>query len=96
MSNTLTNQVVLVTGAARGMSAEHVRGLVESGAEVVATDVRDDEGQALARKLGSLVVYARLDITDERAWRAAVALAWGAVGVLGTRANAPAERTDAR
>ena len=82
MSNTLTNQVVLVTGAARGMGAEHVRGLVKAGAKVVATDIRDDEGQALARELGSQVVYARLDITDERAWRAAVALAESTFGAL--------------
>ena len=67
MHHTLTNQVVLVTGAARGMGAEHVRGLVKAGAKVVATDIRDDEGQALAKELGHHVVYARLDITDERA-----------------------------
>jgi 3alpha(or 20beta)-hydroxysteroid dehydrogenase len=82
MHHTLTNQVVLVTGAARGMGAEHVRGLVKAGAKVVATDIRDDEGQALAKELGRQVIYARLDITDERAWRAAVALAESTFGAL--------------
>ncbi|MGY6502100.1 MAG: SDR family oxidoreductase [Acidimicrobiales bacterium] len=73
--NSLTDAVVLVTGAARGMGAEHVRGLVAAGARVLATDVLDDEGQALADELGDQVVYTRLDVTDEAQWQRAVALA---------------------
>lgn len=75
MINSLEGAVVLVTGAARGMGAEHVRGLVAAGAKVVATDVLDDEGKALAEGLGDHVVYTHLDVTDEQQWRDAVALA---------------------
>jgi 3alpha(or 20beta)-hydroxysteroid dehydrogenase len=80
MMNSLDGAVVLVTGAARGMGAEHVRGLVAAGAKVLATDVLDDEGKALADELGDQVVYTRLDVTDEQQWREAVALAESTFG----------------
>lgn len=80
MKNSLEGAVVLVTGAARGMGAEHVRGLVAAGAKVVATDVLDDEGKALADEFGEQVVYCVLDVTDEQQWRDAVALAESTFG----------------
>jgi len=52
MSMSLDGAVAIVTGAARGMGAHHVRGLVAAGARVVATDVLDHEGRALADELG--------------------------------------------
>jgi 3alpha(or 20beta)-hydroxysteroid dehydrogenase len=82
MERSLNGQVVLVTGAARGMGAEHVRQLVGAGARVVATDVRDDEGRALVERLGANVVWMHHDVTDEGQWRAAVALAASAFGRL--------------
>jgi 3alpha(or 20beta)-hydroxysteroid dehydrogenase len=75
MMNSLEGAVVLVTGAARGMGAEHVRGLVTAGANVVATDVLHTEGEALADELGDQVLYTPLDVTDEQQWRDAVTLA---------------------
>jgi 3alpha(or 20beta)-hydroxysteroid dehydrogenase len=80
MMNSLDGAVVLVTGAARGMGAEHVRGLVGAGAKVVATDVLDDLGEALAAEMGPQVVYIHHDVTDEAQWRAAVALAESTFG----------------
>lgn len=85
MSVSLNGVVAVVTGAARGMGAEHVRGLVKVGAKVVATDVLDDEGAALADGLGEAVVYRHLDVTDGEAWAALVAeieALWGPIGVL--------------
>jgi 3alpha(or 20beta)-hydroxysteroid dehydrogenase len=75
MMNSLEGAVVLVTGAARGMGAEHVRGLVEVGAKVLATDVLDEEGKTLCEQLGDHAVYTHLDVTNEQHWRDAVALA---------------------
>lgn len=72
MRNSLVDSVVLVTGAARGMGAEHVRGLIAAGARVLATDVLDDEGRQLADELGDGVHYVHLDVTDEAQWRSAV------------------------
>lgn len=82
MQNTIDGQVVLVTGAARGMGAQHVRGLVAHGAKVLAADVLDDEGRALAAELGEQVVYCHLDVTDEAQWRDAVALAESSFGPI--------------
>lgn len=75
MGNSLREHVVLVTGAARGMGAEHVRGLVAAGAKVVATDVLDAEGAALAAEVGAAVAYQHHDVTSEADWAAAVRLA---------------------
>jgi len=85
MSMSLDGAVAIVTGAARGMGAEHVRGLVAAGAKVLATDVLDDEGRALADGLGDHVMYRHLDVTDPDEWETVVAQAeeaWGPVKVL--------------
>lgn len=87
MQNSIAGHVVLVTGAARGMGAEHVRGLVAAGAKVIATDVLDDEGKALADELGDDVVYTHLDVTDEQQWRDAVALAESTFGPVNHLVN---------
>jgi 3alpha(or 20beta)-hydroxysteroid dehydrogenase len=81
----LDGAVAIVTGAARGMGAQHVRGLVGAGAKVVATDVLDDQGRALAAELGDAVMYRHLDVTDADGWETVVAQAeeaWGPVKVL--------------
>jgi 3alpha(or 20beta)-hydroxysteroid dehydrogenase len=85
MSMSLDGAVAIVTGAARGMGAEHVRGLVAAGANVMATDILDAEGRALADELGSAVMYRHLDVTDGAGWETIVAQAeeaWGPVKVL--------------
>jgi 3alpha(or 20beta)-hydroxysteroid dehydrogenase len=85
MTMSLDGMVAIVTGAARGMGAEHVRGLVEAGAKVVATDVLDDLGAALADELGDSVVYRHLDVADAAGWSDVITsteAAWGPIGVL--------------
>jgi 3alpha(or 20beta)-hydroxysteroid dehydrogenase len=67
--------VVIVSGAARGMGASHVRALAAGGAQVVAGDVLDDDGRDLAAELGEQVLYVPLDVTQEDQWQGAVALA---------------------
>lgn len=73
MTHSLSDHVVLITGAARGMGAEHARALVATGARVLMTDVLDAPGRALAQELGDGAAYRHLDVTDEAQWRAAVA-----------------------
>jgi 3alpha(or 20beta)-hydroxysteroid dehydrogenase len=85
MSMSLDGAVAIVTGAARGMGAQHVRGLVGAGAKVVATDVLDDQGRALVAELGDAVMYRHLDVADADGWETVVAQAeeaWGPVKVL--------------
>jgi NAD(P)-dependent dehydrogenase (short-subunit alcohol dehydrogenase family) len=75
MEQTLRGKVAIVTGAARGIGKATVRALAEAGATVVATDILDDEGEALARELSSnegSVRYAHLDVTSEDEWQALV------------------------
>jgi 3alpha(or 20beta)-hydroxysteroid dehydrogenase len=85
MPVSLDGVVSIVTGAARGMGADYVRGLVTAGSRVVATDLLDDLGEALAEELGESVMYRHLDVVDGDAWSAVVEEAestWGPVGVL--------------
>lgn len=90
MRNSIDGQVVLVTGAARGMGAEHVRGLVGAGARVVVTDLLDAEGEELVAELaggGAELAYHHLDVTSEDAWRDAVAFAESTFGPVSHLVN---------
>lgn len=87
MKNSLRGHVVLVTGAARGMGAHHVRELVDVGAKVIATDILDAEGEALAAELGEQVVYAHHDVTSESDWQAVVAVAESSFGPINHLVN---------
>lgn len=69
----LAGKVALVTGGARGMGAATVRRFVAEGARVVAGDILDEQGKALAEELGPDVHYLHLDVTDEDQWAEAVA-----------------------
>jgi NAD(P)-dependent dehydrogenase (short-subunit alcohol dehydrogenase family) len=75
------DRVVLVTGAASGIGRATVARLVAEGARVVATDIAD-------LPWGDGIATATHDVTDEDAWRAAVALATGRFGGLHGLVNA--------
>src|SRR5262245_18581172 len=65
----LEGKSALVTGAARGLGAAIAQRFVEEGARVVAADIRKEQGEALANKLGKQVSFRELDVTDANAWR---------------------------
>ncbi|MFJ9445106.1 SDR family NAD(P)-dependent oxidoreductase [Kitasatospora sp. NPDC101235] len=83
----LTGKVVLISGAARGQGAAEARLFVREGAKVVLGDVRHEEGRALAEELGPDACYGELDVRDEDAWRAVVALARETYGRLDALVN---------
>jgi len=88
----LAGKVALVTGAARGQGAATVRRFAEEGARVLATDIADEAGKALAERLnerhrGEVVRYARLDVTSETAWASAMAEVQAAFGKLNILVN---------
>jgi 3alpha(or 20beta)-hydroxysteroid dehydrogenase len=64
----LEGKVAIVTGAARGMGAAEAALFVDEGATVVLTDVRDDDGTALAESLGDRATYVHHDVGSEAEW----------------------------
>jgi len=72
----------VVTGGASGLGAATSRMLVADGARVVIADLKDAEGEALARELGSVARFARTDVTDEASAKSAIAAAVDAFGGL--------------
>jgi 3alpha(or 20beta)-hydroxysteroid dehydrogenase len=71
----LAGRTVVVTGAARGQGAAEVELLANAGADVIATDILDSDGAALASRLAATdalgtVEYRRLDVRSEAEWAA--------------------------
>ncbi|HVB41671.1 MAG TPA: glucose 1-dehydrogenase [Streptosporangiaceae bacterium] len=84
----LTGKVALVTGGARGMGKSHVRHFAAEGAKVVFGDVLDEQGMAVAEKLGAEVCrYLHHDVTSEADWATAVATAVDTFGKLDILVN---------
>src|SRR5690606_32639595 len=83
--NRLAGKVAIVTGAAQGMGAAHVKKFIEEGAKVVMTDLNEEKGQALAEELGENAVFVKHNVTSAEDWTAVVAEtenAFGPVNVL--------------
>jgi 3alpha(or 20beta)-hydroxysteroid dehydrogenase len=85
MGDRIAGKVALVSGGARGMGEAEVRRFVAEGARVAIADVRDDEGDALARELGDDALFIHLDVTSPDDWSAAVdaiVRRWGRIDIL--------------
>jgi 3alpha(or 20beta)-hydroxysteroid dehydrogenase len=83
----LTGKTALITGAARGQGAAEARLFAAEGANVLVTDVLDEEGQHVAEEIGERALYASLDVGDANGWDAAVALAASRFGRLDILVN---------
>lgn len=71
----LTGKSALITGAARGIGlAIGQVFLAEDAANVLLTDIDDQNGAEAAHALGPRAHYTRLDVRDESAWQAGIAL----------------------
>ncbi len=66
----LDGKTALVTGAARGSGAVIAERFAEEGAHVVVADIREEQGRAVAEKVGGR--YVTLDVTSESSWAEAV------------------------
>lgn len=66
----LDSKIALITGGARGQGAAEAERFAAEGAKVYITDVRVDEGQATADRLGDDVTFLEHDVTSEAAWSA--------------------------
>ncbi|MFG2644236.1 glucose 1-dehydrogenase [Streptomyces sp. NPDC048370] len=85
--NSLAGKVVIVTGAARGQGAAEARLLAAAGARVVCTDVREEEGRAVAAELGDAGEFVRHDVTSAEDWREVVARALASYGRVDALVN---------
>lgn len=61
----IQGKVAIVTGGASGLGQATVEALINQGAKVAIFDLNDDAGNALAEKLGSSVIYHKVNVTDE-------------------------------
>ena len=98
----LEGKRLIVTGAAGGIGASVLRGLVAAGAQVAAMDVNDAQGSEEAARAGmagpGAARYFRCDVRERAGVDAAfaAALAWlggldGLVNIAGIERAAPAE-----
>ncbi|QES54238.1 3-alpha-hydroxysteroid dehydrogenase [Streptomyces venezuelae] len=87
MGERLGGKVVVITGAGRGQGAAEARLCAEAGARVVVTDVREDEGRAVAGGLGDQGLYVRHDVRDPASWAAVVKEAIRAFGTVSALVN---------
>ncbi|MFD1928800.1 glucose 1-dehydrogenase [Sporosarcina siberiensis] len=70
--NRLDGKVAIVTGAAQGMGASHVRRFVEEGAKVVFTDINAEKGLELEKELGENSKFIKHDVTNAADWQVVV------------------------
>ncbi|GAA2033627.1 SDR family oxidoreductase [Yaniella flava] len=72
-SQRVLDKVILITGAASGMGASHVRILTSQGAMVVVADIDERAGKALCEEVGEdRSLFVALDVTDYKGWEAAI------------------------
>ncbi|MFJ3881757.1 SDR family NAD(P)-dependent oxidoreductase [Streptomyces sp. NPDC090077] len=83
----LEGKVVVITGAARGQGAAEARLCAEAGARVVVTDLREEEGRAVAAGLGDQGLYVRHDVADADSWAGVVREAVAAFGTVSALVN---------
>ncbi|MER7823685.1 glucose 1-dehydrogenase [Streptomyces sp. NPDC096097] len=83
----LDDKVVVITGAGRGQGAAEARLCAAAGARVLVTDVREDEGRAVAAELGDQGLYVRHDVADPASWASVVKEAVRAFGTVSALVN---------
>jgi 3alpha(or 20beta)-hydroxysteroid dehydrogenase len=83
----LDRKVALISGAARGMGRAEAKLFAAEGARVALCDVRDAEGEAVAREIGASALYQHLDVTSESGWTQAVAATLRRFGSLDVLVN---------
>ena len=83
----LNGKVAVVSGGARGIGAAIAQEIVNHGGSVVIGDLLQEEGAALAARMGPATTFVPLDVTDPDSWSEAVATAGETYGRVTTLVN---------
>ncbi len=83
----LEGKVVVITGAGRGQGAAEARLFAESGARVVVTDIRADEGREVVRSLAGRGLFVRHDVSEAASWAEVTRAALDAFGRIDALVN---------
>ncbi len=83
----LSGRTAIVTGAAQGIGLAIARRLIEEGAHVLLTDIRDADGAAAARDAGASASYRHLDVREPTQWATVVSECLEARGQLDVLVN---------
>ena len=78
----IDGSVFLITGGASGLGGATARMIVQGGGSVLIADLKEAEGQSLAKELGARAKFTRTDVTDEASAKAAVAAAVAGFGTV--------------
>jgi NAD(P)-dependent dehydrogenase (short-subunit alcohol dehydrogenase family) len=87
MSKEMAGKVAIVTGGARGLGRGIAELFVEEGAKIVIADLRDEDGEALAARLGDAARYHRTDVSQREQVQALVDYAVKEFGRLDAMVN---------
>jgi 3alpha(or 20beta)-hydroxysteroid dehydrogenase len=85
--NRLQGKIALITGGARGMGESHAQGFIAEGAKVIITDIRTEQGEALAKKLGPNAIFITQDVASRADWHRAVAIGQDKFGLIDVLVN---------
>lgn len=77
-----SSQFWIITGAASGIGAATLRAATQAGHQVLALDVDDDAGKALAIETGA--IYRHCDVTNEKDWKSLAEFLVASQNELGT------------
>ena len=80
----LSGKVAIITGAGRGQGAAEARLFASLGAQVVITDILENEGQEVAASIGDAARFVRHDVSSPEGWQHVVEVAnkFGRLDVL--------------
>ena len=96
----LQGKTAIITGAASGMGAEEARLFAREGANVVVSDVSEDDGRAVAREIedaGGEAAFVYCDVTSRESWDGLVRAAverYGGLDILVNNAGVSSSAYD--
>ena len=69
----LQNKVAIITGGSKGLGEANARLFAKEGATVIITDIDEENGDKVAKDIGSNAVFYKHDVRDEKAWKSLIA-----------------------